>query len=512
MSLARSVGRNAVYTALGRFSVLLVWFFVTPRVLEALGTERFGFWSILLLFTGSLATLDLGLGVAVTRSVAAAMSRGNGRGALGFVTRALALQVAFAIGFAALLLVLREPLLDAFRVPAAWRDEARSGYMFSLSGFVLLVASNLLMATLQGMQRMDLATPIAVPLALALYFGVQSATGAPAPLAALTLVQLAYAAALALGLALAVARVLTTHARAAGGVHEPVSLREALRIGGWVQVNALFGVVQAQIDKVMLGTLVALAPVAAYELGYRVTAAALLPPMMLLAALLPAASWHEAAAGPAGRAPFYRATLVPYFALCFGLAGALVALAPPLLEAWLGHAPEGATLFLQALALAQLGNLLGGVASTMVRSGAAVPIETEYAVVGTVLHVGLSLIGLRWLGPQGVVLGTAAGGLLGVAWFLARVERWLGPDAAGSTLKAALPVMVAAAAAGLAAAAASGAFAGMPAGRGRGLASLASGAAAFVAVDAAILLFGFPAVGQELRARARKLLVRSPQP
>ncbi len=148
----------------------------------------------------------------------------------------------------------------------------------------------------------------------------------------------------------------------------------------------------------------------------------------------------------------------------------------------------------------------------MVRSGAAVPIETEYAVVGTVLHVALSLVGLRWIGPQGVVLGTALGSLLGVAWFVLRVERWLGPAAIGSTLKAALPLAIAAAAAGIAAVIAAGAGAGLSAGRGRGLASLAAGATAFVVVDAAVLLFAFPTIGAELRARARVLLTRAPRP
>ncbi len=512
MSIARSVGRNAVYTALGRFSVLLVWFLVTPRVLEALGTARFGFWSILLLFTGSLAMLDLGLGVAVTRAVGAAMGRRDGHAALGFVTRAFALQLVLAAAFAAVLYVLREPLLDAFRVPAEWRDEALRGYLFALSGFVLLVGTNLLMATLQGLQRMDLSVPVAVPLAIGLFVGVQYAADTATPLAALTLVQLVYAAALALGLAVVVGRVLTAQAAADGPTKERISLRAALRIGGMVQLSGLFGLVQAQIDKVILGTLVALTPVAAYELGYRVTTAALLAPSMLLSALLPAASRHEAEAGRSGRTPFYRAALVPYFALCFGLSGFLIALAPALLEAWLGRAPDGAVLFLQALVLAQLGSLIGGISSTMVRSGGALSIELEYAIVGTAMHIGLSLVGLRWLGPQGVVLGTAVGSLLGGSWFVFRVERWLDGEALGAALKAALPMTIAAAVAGVLAFLASSALPGLEPGRGRGLAMLGVGAATFVLVDGAILLFGFPATGRELRTRADRLLARRGPP
>ena len=48
-----------MFTALGRLTTLGAWFFLTPAVLAALGPEKFGFWSILLILGGTLPILYL---------------------------------------------------------------------------------------------------------------------------------------------------------------------------------------------------------------------------------------------------------------------------------------------------------------------------------------------------------------------------------------------------------------------------------------------------------------------
>ena len=515
MSLARSVGRNAIWNAAGRFGVLLVWFAATPHVLAALGPDRFGYWSILLALGVTLASVDLGLGIAVTRDVAALASRGDLAGVRRLAGGAVLVQATIGLVFVVAGLLAREPLLAAFHVPAAWMAEARQAFVLALGGYGLLATGNVLLATLQGLQRMDRAAQVTLPLAAVLYVGIILATRTAEPLVVLTLVQVGHG--LLIFVALAVALHLLLRADAAGGTSiapgERASLRRLLALGGWVQLSALLGLVHGQVDKFYLGTRIALAPVASYELGARIGQAAVMLPILFLGALLPAAARFESSVGREARLPLYRAALPPHYLLSFGLIGALVGLAPALLEAWLGTPPPGATWMLRGLAVSYGLSLAGGVASTLVRSAGAMRIEIIYVVVLAVLHVVLSWFGLLVAGAPGVVLGNVVGSLIAVVWFIRQVESWLGADPLRESLRAAAPALVAATAAGGAAALSLEAvakFGGLAPGQARGAATLAAGGVTYGLVFVAVLATAFRPAWVGLRARVRSILQPGP--
>jgi len=504
VTIARTVGRNALFTVVSRLAVLGVWFAVTPHVLAVLGPERFGFWSILLVLGGSLGAVDLGLGVAVTRTVARLWVEGEGRRVHSLLTRAAGLQVLVAAALGGLLVAASTHVLRIFHVPSEWAAEASAALAFAIATFVLGSAANLYFAALQGVQRMDRALLVAVPAALGLGVAIVWAMGRPQPLLVLTQVQLAYAAVTTIGFA-AVLRGLTPTAAPIGSpAAGDVPLRELLVLGGWVQLNALFGLVQAHVDKVILGSLVALAPVAAYELASRITFAALLPPILFLGALLPAFAREHVGGEPERMLPLYRAALDPHFALSFGVSGALIALAPWILGAWLREPPADATFYLTALVVAQLANLLTGVSSTAARAGGVAHLETQYAVLGTVLHVALALAGLAVFGARGLLVGTVLGGVLGAAWFIARMERWFGIRHAGPAFSACVPFLGAATIAGAGAFVVARLTSPEPA-QAAAWSGLVAGAAAYVALFALFLWSAHRSLWNGLLARAVRL-------
>src|SRR5205823_9711329 len=126
-----------------------VWFLVTPRVLAGLGPEAFGFWSLLLVMGGTLATVDLGLGVAVSRYTAELASVDDRRAIGAFLVRALVLQGAVLLMLVGFGFLLRASLLDLFHVPAGWRSQALTAFELALVGFVFGILSNVLIAALQ---------------------------------------------------------------------------------------------------------------------------------------------------------------------------------------------------------------------------------------------------------------------------------------------------------------------------------------------------------------------------
>ena len=508
MTIARTVGRNTISTALLRFAVLGVWFVVTPRVLAALGAERFGFWSILLAFGGSLAALDLGLGVAVTRSVARLQHDGGRAALVSMLRRAAALQGLVAGLLGAVILLAAGSILGLFRVPAEWSAEARVALSLAAGAFVLTSLGNLFLAGLLGLQRMDRVVPFAVPAALALGAGMAWGTTRPHPLVVLTALQLGYAALTTTLYGVLLARLVgrdVAAARPAPDGHAPhVPLGELLRLGGWVQVNALLALLQANADKFILGTLVALAPVGAYELGARVTMAAMIAPVIFVGSLLP--EFSRSVADRPGRTigPLYVAALDPHFALTLGLAGVLVALAPWILAAWLGAPPANATACLVALAIAQAGYTFTGVASAVVRARGDLRLEFLYAIAGTSLHVALSIVGLRVAGIPGLLAGTAVSSVLATIWYVQRVDRSLDLPANGRVWRHAWPFIAAATAAGVAAFLAASAI--HPARLGHGAwRGVIAGGLAYVLCFAGTLRFAFRPTWTTLLARGRRL-------
>ena len=515
MSVARVVGRNTLATAVARLSVLFVWFLATPRVLARLGPDAFGFWSILLVLGGSLIVLDLGLGIAAMRFVARLHAGGDDRAVRRLVVRAALLQATTALVLGLVLYLARDLVISLLNVPAEWAPDARRALVITLVAFVVASVANFLYASVQGLQRSAAALWVAVPAAVLLGAGVFWAMGQPRPLVALTAVQLGYAVFTLAGYGTALAVLLRGRSAPEGPAGaraaESVTLRELVSFGGWVQVNAIFGLIQANVDKILLGTLVALAPVATYELGARLTLAASLPALLFLGALLPAFS--QAAARPDGppAVAYYHAALAPHFALTVAICGALIALGPWLLAAWLGEPPADAPAILALLALTLLGNLLTGVSSTIARALGGIRIETMFAVLGTAFHVTLAIVGLRFLGTIGLVAGTALASLLAAAWFVHRVERWLGLDPPHAAWRAVGPLLLIGAVAVGAAFLAAHLVAPAPHGRGIAtLCGLATGVLVYALAFGLALRLGAPSVWLHLFERGRRLVSTSP--
>ena len=430
-SIAQAVGRNTIASLVARAASLLVWFALTPMMLSRLGADRFGFWAILLALGGSLATVDLGLGVALSRFVAESVGRGDPKGARTIIVRALGLQLALTLICAVAGTLGREFLLDLLRVPAAWRAEGGAALVVALFGFALSVPGNLFIAALQGLQRMDLYALVMVPLAFALAISVHIGLRSPQPLFGVVVSQVGYNLLVTLVVGFVLHRALASPGLLARPVPEnaapaPTSLRRMLGFGAWVQLNGLLGFAQTNLDKFLIASFVSLTPVAAYELGVRITGVALLAPMLALSALLPAMAHRAVVDGTDRRLAFYRRASYPYLVAVAALIAALVGLAPPLLEAWLGRAAADQVFVLRALAVASGLSAATGIASTIVRAGDRLVLETQYGITSVVLHAGLSLLGIALLGWIGAIYGLVVSSFLAAIVFVFRVESWLG--------------------------------------------------------------------------------------
>jgi O-antigen/teichoic acid export membrane protein len=515
VALARAIGSNTLATAIARFSVLLVWLWTTPTILASLGAERFGLWSILFVVTQVLASLDFGIGAAVSRFLGELSGRGSAGRAPRLIAQAVALQALLVLVLAVPTFLLRDRILGFFPVDPAWRAEARDAFALALLAFAFGALANLMVACLQGLQRMELAVRIFVPAAVLLFAGIHLAMRDPLPLRALTAVQALYA--LLILLATAVAVVVAARAEGphpadadAEAARRAITWRDLVRLGSWIQVTTLFGLVQNHVDKVLLGRLVSLEPVGAFEIAARVTNVLFLPATFFLGAFLPALARHEAGRdglpAPESRRAVYRIAFVPYGIFVVGTSGALVALAPALLESWLGTPPALATFMLRMVTVAAAFNLVTGIASTVLRAGDRARVESLYAAGMVSLHVALSVVGFRLFGTPGILLGAVVSSFLGGLWLNHRVEAWLGAPPLAESAAALAPPLVAATLATLVTVLLDGALSGGEPGRMRGLVRLAAGSAVYAGAFLLVLGGLFPARWNEFRAQLGRVV------
>jgi O-antigen/teichoic acid export membrane protein len=366
-----------------------------------------------------------------------------------------------------------------------------------LASFGMVVVANVLTGLLQGLQRTGFVLVATVPAAAILWVVGNMALSRPRPLVGLLAAQLAHGVVLTSFLGLAVARVLRTFPAQSEVTRLPWA--RLVRLGSWVQAGSLFALVQQHVDKIILGILVALAPVGAYDVGARVVAVAFLPASFFLSALMPALAQRETAGNSETRLDVYRRALPPYAAMILPSGGALVILAHPLLASWLGSPPEGAVFSLQCLAITNTVIMLTGIASATVRAGERVDFEAGYGALGAVLHVILSLVGLMWWGWTGVLYGSLASAICAAIFFLARVERWLGGRSLLESARAMTPSLIALAPAVVLAGLVIGPIPG-PVGRPSSLASLSVGLVVFLTVYFLILATLFRDIWRSLSA------------
>jgi O-antigen/teichoic acid export membrane protein len=354
---------------------------------------------------------------------------------------------------------------------------------------------------------MDLAAAVSIPAAFALLAGILFATRSPDPLSALFAIQLGYNLLMVAGLSAAL-YAATRPAPDATPDEAPLdlSLRRVLGLGSWIQLISLFALAQNNLDKLLLGALVTLARVGEYEIAWRASYLAYLLPIFFLSALLPAAAAREATHGPEARNAFYRRALEPYLWCVIALTTLLIALAPALLEAWIGRAPEGAIFMLRCVAVAQAGSLATGIASTAARAGDRAGLESAYVGLAVLLHLALSYAGFLAWGWPGIPAGFAVAAVACGAGFVARVDRWLGLRPLAETVRIALPALGVCSAAGLAAMAIASIPFGLAAGRANGLLHLAAGGMTFALVAWIVVATLLPQQRRVLEDRLKSLV------
>jgi len=443
----RRIVRNTIHAAGGRVAALLLWLFYTPYLLTSLGPERFALWSLFFAITRTLVAFDFGLSLATLRFVADARARDHARAGGEFATLAVLAFAALGLGWLAGALLLQQPLLAWMRFPVELRPEAGFVIVSGAVVFSIMGAATVAMSVSQGLGRFDLAN-------LAMFaVTVQHAIGIPVVLSRGwglrgLVVNVGLGWLLGLVVALWGIRRADPGFRWASPRAARPRLREAIAFGGPMQAAVVALTGHQHLDKFLLVPLVSIAAVSSYEIGYRVSNAALSLVQLLLLAVLPAAAALHARPNPAHLRRLYERGNRYVLAGAVLLFVPLTVAADRLLNLWLGPGQGDGALVLRGLSLASALFVMAGMGTSIARGLGRTDLEARFALILFVLHLALAVALIPKLGLTGAMIAMVASTFAGVCWFLWSFAGMLGWSR-WTTLVSPHRVPLAAAAAGL---------------------------------------------------------------
>ncbi len=436
LTATRTVAISTAWNLFGRVFPLLIAIAATPLLLRAMGISRWGIFSLALALVSTFTIFDVGLGRALTRTIAYAIAHGEDAAAADATKTGLLVLALLGVVFAGLVaLGLHVYVRDALNVPVALRPEVTTALDVLCLALPLVVVNGALWGVLAAYQRVGAYTVINLPILALYYLGPLATLAIWHSLVPVMAVQVFCRALMTVVLWPLTHRVMPSLASARVSFR---AIRPVLRLGGWMMVSNLAWPVLLYLDRFVIASVLSTAATAWYATPFDVIFRFTALPQAVMAAAFPAMTTaHRATPGRA--ALLYRRTMLAVGGMVLPAALVVIALAGPLLRLWLG-APFAlhATPVLRLLGFGILFYSLDIVAEGLVDGLGRPAFNARLALLEIAILIPLLLVLL----PRFGVVGAAASWVVRVAisfalrlWVLTRIF----PEARGE-LRRLVPV------------------------------------------------------------------------
>ncbi len=398
------IARNSMFSIV-RFVVLLpLPILVLPFMLDRLGDVAFGLWALFATFITYTQLADFGMGLALTKYVAAYAARGEWDGVLRATNTVFFFYTAVAL-LLALVLAIVGPLLVRLvpNGPAVSSEALVSMVTLAFVTFAINLTFGAFGSVLQGLQRLDVTNLVSFVASVGLYAGIVVVLALGYGLMGILVLSVLLALATATFQLWMVYRLVPGY-RLRIAAFDRVYLRSILGYSLNVQGGTLAELLFDPATKLILTRYLGVASVTQYEVGTRITtqlrnlfAVALLP-------LFPGVSHMDAGEGRVRIEAVYRRSA--RYVVIFGLPAylLLIIVAPWLLSAWLGPGYAAASMVMRIMTLGWFISLVAMPPYFILQAlGHARLCMTAHVVQG-VVNVGLALVLVGLWGFTGVVL------------------------------------------------------------------------------------------------------------
>ena len=386
-----NVASNYARTVLAIFIALGV----TPVLVHSLGTTEYGIWALVGSVVLYLDLFNLGFGNATVKYVAEHLALGDHERvrriiATSFLTLTVPGVIAFAVG-----IVLAFLFPDIFNLPANLETTATVLVLIVMLDLVISIPGDTFGGTLIALQRYDLLNATLVSVSLLQAVGW------------IGLVTLGF------GLLGQLARYLFVR-RLIPGVSvsrrffDRAFVRPLVTLSGWIAVTDVSAFVIGRIDTIIVGIVVSVPAAGVYAVGQKLALLAGRAVTPAVETLFPFASERGAHGDDAALVRMVRVGTRLSVTLALPAAIALITLAAPVLQVWVGSKFTHAALVVAFLSGATAVTALTDPSLFVLRGLGEARIPALFAAAEGALNLTLSIVfGLRF-GITGVAAGTFA--------------------------------------------------------------------------------------------------------
>ncbi len=422
---ARRIIINTASGTAARVATIAIAFLTTPVLINHLGSEAFGLFTIVAALPAYAGILDLGMGPGLVRHLTEYSEYKDLRSVRQVMTFSLSFYVLLGVLLTPAVYFVTPDIVRLFAPPENLRRTAEASILIMFLYFAGSGIVGVFSARLVSLHRMDVTA--AIGLLGQIVYGALVIIVMPISPTVLTAVWLNVVQLLATGLLMYVAVL-----RADKGIFcNPLTLRGSLirklfAFGGWMQLNNLSALVNLEADKFIIAGFLNMATVTPYQIGNRLASLNRIIPFQLLSAIMPAATKVQVGQTRKDAEIFYRHLTRYLMLLTLAISGFTIVAADRLIITWIGRPYPQATLIVLALSISFVVNNLTGAGTTLVRAAGQPRYETYYAILSMVLNIGLTVALAPTFGLAGILGGTIIANVIGSAYFIVLFHRRAG--------------------------------------------------------------------------------------
>ncbi len=285
----RLLARNVIWNLAGTAAPLLIALPAVPRLIHAMGTERFGVLTLAWAVIGYFSLFDLGLGRALTKLVAETLGDGKHEEIPPLIWTSLLTMLMLGFVGAGFFAVLTPWFVSyVLRIPPRLENETLRAFFVLCAALPIVVTSTALRGVLEAYQRFRAVSLLRASLGT-LMFGSPLLV-LPFSNSVLPSVEALAVSRLAAWFVNLVLCFIVVPELRRGYRIDFRFLPSLLRFGLWMTVSNVISPVLVYLDRFVIGSMVSVAAVAYYATPYEFITKLLLVPGALAAVLFPAFS------------------------------------------------------------------------------------------------------------------------------------------------------------------------------------------------------------------------------
>lgn len=417
----RLLARNTLFSILGQILPLAVALVTVPLVIDGLGTDRYGIWSLVAVVMGYFVLVDLGLGRATTQFVARLLGENDPNRIPGTVWLCLISQ--FLLGSAgALVLVGLTPFIteSVLNIPKEHLGESKTTFYLVSASIPVLLCTAALSGVLEAKQRFDLVNIVRVTsnslVSFSPLLGIWLGFGLP-KIAIMILAVRLCSGLTYLGFSFAVFPQLRRNFSI-----DVKLLPQLLTYGGWVTVINVISPLLTWLDKFLIGALISVTATAYYVPAQSLASYLWIVPASLFATLFPAFSTLGYSQKDALERLCTRG--MKYIFLILGpIVLLLMVFAEDLLRIWIGDEfARESERALQLLAVGFFLNSLAWMPSALLQGVGRPGVVAKIFILELPFYLPIMWLLIKYMGIEGAALAWAIRGgaeavvITGITW------------------------------------------------------------------------------------------------